>query len=92
MEYYDATHHESIEILACDLCFEPEWFVVFTNHPELKSHYCASVSEWRYGYYGSDVTYEDPAEALQLLTIHERVLEKYKEDTLLTGIDEVLGE
>lgn len=92
MEYFDPTHHETVEILSCDLCFKPEWFVAFEAYPKLKGHYCTSANEWRYGFYGSDTTYPDPVEAMELLTIYERVQEKYKDDKLFDHINEALDE
>lgn len=90
MEYYNPIGHETVEVLSCDTCFEPEWFVPFRMYPRLKGHFCTPHNEWRYGFYGSDTTYSDPAEALELLTVYERVAERYKDDPLLGHIDEVL--
>ena len=90
MEYYNNSSHETLQVLACDLCSDPEWTSAFSQFPQLKAHYCDRANEWRYGYYGSDVTSADAGETLTNLQAHERAQAREIANPVLKHINDVL--
>lgn len=92
MEYIDPTTHETLEILACSEsgCTEPEWTAPFTQHTELKVHYCNGANQWRWGWYGSDVVWEDASDALNALTAHSKAKAREIAHPVIKHINEVL--
>ena len=90
MEYIDSTTHESLEVLACDNCFDPQWTQVLRDDKGLKGHWCTSANEWRYGYYGSDITYQDAGEANYNYQAHIKAQAREIAQPILKHIDEVL--